>query len=158
VAANLDWTNQPSQGLSAARSASQHQLAGAHQPSSLSRSSSLPKIMRDLMDEGTAHLVGDLLFGPAGRADRLALDDPVRENPGIIWRPAGQRDALIQPEQARRARPVLDGHCPLRISRPRPSGRPSSAVMTISSNRPGSMSTCLLSGLVVAASDALARR
>ena len=54
----------------------------------------------DLVDDGTAHLVVDLLLGAADRADRLPVDgDPVGQHPRVLRRAAGERDALVKPEQ-----------------------------------------------------------
>jgi hypothetical protein len=67
-------------------------------------------VVRDLVDDGAAHLVGHLLLGVADRADRQAVDDdPVREDPGVLGGAPGQRHALVQAEQAARPRTVLDG-------------------------------------------------
>ena len=69
------------------------------------------EMVRDLMDDGTADLVRDLLLGLADDADRLAIDgDPVGEDARIIRCTAGQGDALVKSGQAWRARVVLDGH------------------------------------------------
>src|SRR6266568_10242 len=68
------------------------------------------EVVRDLVDDGAAHLVGDLVLGAADRADLAAVDDdPVGQDPGVLGGPAGQRDALVEAEQAARARAVLDG-------------------------------------------------
>src|SRR6266571_868489 len=68
------------------------------------------EVVRDLVDDGAAHLVGDLILGAADRADLAAVDDdPVGQDPGVLGGPAGQRDALVEAEQAARARAVLDG-------------------------------------------------
>src|SRR5579859_6643467 len=68
------------------------------------------EMVGDLVHDRSADLVGDLLLGAADRTDRLAVDgDPVGQHPRVIRRPAGERDALVEAEQARRARVVLDG-------------------------------------------------
>src|SRR5262249_32165905 len=68
------------------------------------------EVVRDLVDDGAAHLVGHLLLGIADRADRQAVDgDPVREDAGVLSGAAGQRHALVQAEQAAGPRAVLDG-------------------------------------------------
>ena len=68
-----------------------------------------PEVMADLMHDSALHLVNYLVLGPADGADRQAVDgDPVRQHPGVARRAAGQRDPLIEPEQARRAGLVLD--------------------------------------------------
>lgn len=65
----------------------------------------------DLVDDGPADLVGDLSFGAADGADRLAVDrDAVGQHPGVLGGPAGERDALVEPEQPGRSRVVLHGH------------------------------------------------
>ena len=54
----------------------------------------------DLVDDGAADLVVDLLLGAAGRADRLAVDgDAVGQDPCVLRCAAGERDALVEPEQ-----------------------------------------------------------
>ena len=51
----------------------------------------------DLMDDGTADLVRDLLPGPADGSDRRAVDgDPAGEDARIIRRTAGQGDSRIE--------------------------------------------------------------
>ena len=91
------------------------------------------EMVGDLVDDGTADLVSDLLFGAAGRADRLAVDgDAVGQHSRVLRRAAGERDALVEPEQARRSGAMLTVTATLRISWPSSSGSPSSAVMTIS--------------------------
>jgi len=65
----------------------------------------------DLVDDGPADLVGDLKFGVADDTDRLAVDgDAVGQHPGVLRRPAGERDALVEAEQTGRPRVVLDRH------------------------------------------------
>ena len=67
--------------------------------------------MRDLVHDRPPDLVGDLVLGPAQRADRLTVDgDPVGQHAGILRRPTGEGDALVEPQQARRARAVLHRH------------------------------------------------
>src|SRR5271169_1898995 len=69
------------------------------------------EMVGDLVDDGAADLVVDLLLGPADRADRLAVDgDAVGQHPRVLRRAAGKRDALVQPEQAAWPRAVLDRH------------------------------------------------
>src|SRR5208282_686336 len=69
------------------------------------------EMVGDLVDDGPADLAGDLPLGPAGRADRPAVDgDAVRQHAGVLRGAAGERDALVQPEQAGRSRAVLDRH------------------------------------------------
>jgi hypothetical protein len=66
-------------------------------------------MVRDLVDDGTADLAGDFLLGAA---DRLAVDgDAVGQDRGVLGRAAGERDALLEAEQAGRARAVLHRHC-----------------------------------------------
>jgi hypothetical protein len=49
------------------------------------------EVVSDLVDDGAADLVCDVVPGWAGRADRLAVDgDPVGQDPGISRRPAGE--------------------------------------------------------------------
>ena len=99
------------------------------------------EMVGDLVDNGAADLLGDLLLVAADRANRLPVDgDPVGQDPCVLRRAASERDALVQPEQ-----PGGPGRCStvtatLRISWPSSSGSPSSAVTTISSKRPGSTS------------------
>ena len=65
----------------------------------------------DLVDDGPADLVGDLGFGAADGADRLAVDgDAVGQHPRVLRRATGERDALVEAEQAGRPRVVLDRH------------------------------------------------
>src|SRR5580700_5381119 len=65
----------------------------------------------DLVDDGPTDLVGDLSFGAADGADRLAVDgDAVGQDPCVLRRAAGERDALVEAEQAGRPRVVLDRH------------------------------------------------
>jgi len=65
----------------------------------------------DLVDDSMADLVSDLLLAVAGRADRLAVDgDAIGQDSRVLRRAAGERDALVEPEQAGRARLVLDRH------------------------------------------------
>jgi hypothetical protein len=69
------------------------------------------EMVRDLVDDGTADLVGDLLLGMALRADRLVVDgDAIGQHARVLRRAAGERDALIQPEQAGRPHAILDRH------------------------------------------------
>jgi hypothetical protein len=69
------------------------------------------EMVGDLVDDGPPDLVGDLLLGAADCADGLAVDgDAVGQHTGVLRRAAGQRDALVKPEQAGRARAVLDRH------------------------------------------------
>jgi len=65
----------------------------------------------DLVDDGAADLVGDFSFGAADGADCQAVDgDAVGQDPGVLRRAAGKRDALVEAEQAGRPRVVLDRH------------------------------------------------
>jgi hypothetical protein len=65
----------------------------------------------DLVDDGSADLVGDLSFGAADGADRLAVDgDAVGQDSRVLRRATGERDALVEAEQAARPRVVLDRH------------------------------------------------
>ena len=99
------------------------------------------EVVGDLVDDGTANLVSDLLLGAADRADRLAVNaDVVGQDTGVLGSAAGERDALVQPEQAGGPAPCSTVTATLRISWPSSSGSPSSAVLTISSKRPGSTS------------------
>jgi hypothetical protein len=69
------------------------------------------EMVGDLVDDGAADLVGHPLLGTADRADRLTVDgDAVGQHSRVLRRPAGERDALVQAEQAGRARAVLDRH------------------------------------------------
>ena len=69
------------------------------------------EMVGDLVDDGAADLGRDLLLGVADRADRLPEDgDAVGQHPGVLGRAAGERDALVEPEQAGRASAVLDRH------------------------------------------------
>ena len=98
------------------------------------------EVVGDLVDDGAADLVGDLLLAAAGCADRLAVDgDAVGQNPRVLRRATGERDALVKPEQRRPWR-CSTVTATLRISWPSSSGSPSSAATTISSKRPGSTS------------------
>ncbi len=68
-------------------------------------------MMGDLVDDGAADLVVDLLLGAADCADRLPVDgDPVGQDSRVLRCAAGERDTLVKPEQARRSRAVLDHH------------------------------------------------
>jgi hypothetical protein len=65
----------------------------------------------DLVDDGPADLVGDLSVGAADGADCLAVDgDAVGQYPRVLRRATGERDALVEAEQAGRPRVVLDRH------------------------------------------------
>jgi hypothetical membrane protein len=67
------------------------------------------EVVGDLVDDGPADLVGDLVLGLADRADRLVVDgDPVGQDPRVAGCPAGQRDALVEAKQPGRPRTVLD--------------------------------------------------
>ena len=70
------------------------------------------EVVRDLVDDGPPHLFGDLVLGPADRADGQPVDrDAVRQHPRVAGcRAAGERDPLVKPEQPARPRTVLDGH------------------------------------------------
>jgi MFS family permease len=69
------------------------------------------EVMGDLVDDSPAHLVGDLLLGPADREDRLRVDrDVIGRDHRVRGCAVGQRDALVEAEQARWARGVLDLH------------------------------------------------
>src|SRR5258705_12647581 len=69
------------------------------------------EVVGDLVHDRSADLVGDLLLGAADPADLTAVDgDPVGQHPGVVRRAVGERDALVEPEQAGRALVVLDGH------------------------------------------------
>jgi len=69
------------------------------------------EMVGDLVDDGTADLVVDLLLGAADGADRLPADgDPVGQDPRVLRCAAGERDALVKPGQAGRSRAVLDRH------------------------------------------------
>ena len=70
------------------------------------------EVVGDFVDDGPPDLFGDLVLSVADPADGPSVDrDAVREHAGITaCRPAGERDPLIQPEQAARPRTVLDGH------------------------------------------------
>jgi hypothetical protein len=81
--------------------------------------------MRDLVHDRPPDLVGDLVLGPAQRADRLTVDgDPVGQHAGILGRPAGEGDALVEPEQAGRARAVLHRHRDIAHQPPESRGQP----------------------------------
>src|ERR1035438_9618982 len=70
---------------------------------------SYAEMMADLVDDGTAHLVDDLPWGPADSANRPVVDrDPVGQYAGILRRAAGERNSLVEPEQSGRPGPVLD--------------------------------------------------
>src|SRR5262249_31072517 len=59
-----------------------------------------PEMVRDLVDDSPAHLVGDLLLAAGDRADRLPVNrDAVRQYPGVLRGAIGQRNALVEPEQ-----------------------------------------------------------
>src|SRR5215469_11395639 len=71
------------------------------------------EVMPDLVDHCPADLLDDLLLGVADRADCPLVDrNPVRKHPRVVRGAAGQRDALVEPEQAARAGAMLDqdGH------------------------------------------------
>jgi len=60
--------------------------------------------MGDLVDDGAADLVVDLLLGTADCADRLPVDsDPVGQDSRVLRCAAGERDTLAKPEQAGRS-------------------------------------------------------
>jgi len=69
--------------------------------------------MANLVDHCSAHLLDNLGLAVADRAYRKPVNrDAVGQDPGVIRCPVGQRDALVQPEQAARAGCMLDedGH------------------------------------------------
>src|SRR5881227_1461264 len=67
------------------------------------------EVVGDLVHDRPADLVGDLLLGAADGADLPAVDgDPVGQHPGIVRGALGERDALVEPEQSRRTRVVLN--------------------------------------------------
>src|SRR5499426_92453 len=67
------------------------------------------EVVADLVHDRAPHLLDHIVLGLADGADREAVDgDPVRQHPRVTRRPAGERDSLVEPEQARRARRVLD--------------------------------------------------
>jgi two-component system, NarL family, sensor kinase len=70
------------------------------------------EVVRDLVDDGPPDLFADLVLGPADRADGPAVDrDAVGQHPRVAGRrPVGERDPLVEPEQAARSGAVLDGH------------------------------------------------
>jgi hypothetical protein len=79
----------------------------------------------DLVDDGPADLVGDLIDGVAQRADRPAVDgDAVRQHHGVLAATVGEGNALVQPEQARRPVVVLDHHGDVVQQPPEPLGQP----------------------------------
>ena len=79
----------------------------------------------DLVDDGPADLVGDLIDGVAQRADRPAVDgDAVRQHHGVLAAAVGEGNALVQPEQARRSVVVLDHHGDVVQQPPKPLGQP----------------------------------
>jgi len=69
------------------------------------------EVVGDLVDDGPADLVGDLLLGAADRADRQAVDrDLIGQHACVLGCSAGEGDALVEAEQSRRAWLVLDRH------------------------------------------------
>ena len=67
------------------------------------------EMVSDFVDNGPADLFGDLLLGAADRTDCLAVDgNAVGQHPGVLGGAAGERDALVQPEQAGRSRAMRD--------------------------------------------------
>src|SRR6185312_12891606 len=69
------------------------------------------EVVGDLVHDRPADLVGDLLLGTADGADLQAVDgDPVGQHPGVVRGAVGERDALVEPEQAGRTGVVLDDH------------------------------------------------
>jgi TDG/mug DNA glycosylase family protein len=69
--------------------------------------------MADFVDHRTPDLLHDFGLSLANRADGSPVDgDPVWQDAAVAGSPAGQRDALVEAEQAARARAVLDedGH------------------------------------------------
>src|SRR6478736_9291522 len=69
------------------------------------------EVVGDLVHHRPPDLVGDLLLGAADGADLQAVDgDPVGQYPGVVRGALGERDALVEPEQAGRTRVVLDDH------------------------------------------------
>ncbi len=97
------------------------------------------EVVGDLVDDGPADLAGDLLLAEADRADRLPVDgDPVGQHPRVLRGAAGERDALVQPEQPGRPGPCSTVTATLRIIWPSSGGSPSTAMTTMSSKRLGS--------------------
>src|ERR1700750_653801 len=67
------------------------------------------EVVGDLVHHGPPDLVGDLLLGAADGADLQPVDgDPGGQHPGVIRRAVGERDALVEPQQAGRTRVGLD--------------------------------------------------
>jgi hypothetical protein len=87
---------------------------GCFSPSQLAQSRvANTEVVPDLVDHGAANLLHDLLVTATDSANGTAVDrDPVGQDAGVARRTAGQRNAVVEAEQAHRPSVVFhdDGH------------------------------------------------